>query len=108
MGIPGGVGTVNVADPALTTKDGTGLPPDVLKTVHGANLRMVVTFDASGRPVAEVILPGGQSGVPGAPHFADQVPDWAAGRYRRLLFTRAEVSAATESTTTFAKGRAAQ
>ena len=92
VGIEGGVGTVNVADPY------------VLKTVHGANLRMVVAFDASGAPAADVIIPGGQSGVPGSPHFGDQVQDWVDGRYRRLRFRRAEVDADAESTTVFRAG----
>lgn len=107
VGIQGGVGTVDVADPALISKDGSGAPPDVLKTVHGANLRMVVAFDAAGVPGAEVIIPGGQSGVPGQPHFADQVDDWANGRFRKLRFKRSDVDADVESTVTFKVGATA-
>jgi penicillin amidase len=106
VGIQGGVGTVDVAEPALASKEGTGTPPDVLKTVHGANLRMVVAFDAAGNPEAHVILPGGQSGVPGTPHFGDQVDSWANGRYIRMAFTRADVERAAESTVIFRAGAA--
>jgi penicillin amidase len=104
VGLAGGVGSVNVAEPVLSSGDNAGGPPDVLRVPDGPNLRMVVVFDAAGKPSAEVILPGGQSGVPGDRHFADQVGDWAAGRYRRLLFTRAEVEAAAESRTVFRQG----
>jgi penicillin G amidase len=29
---------------------------------------------------ASYVIPGGSSGDPGSPHFADQLPEWAAGR----------------------------
>jgi penicillin amidase len=102
--IPGGLGSVNVAEPALTSPDNAGGPPDELKVTAGANLRMIVTFDESGRPRAQVVIAGGQSGVPGHPHFADQIGDWAAGRYRPLPFTREEVEAAAESRHIFPAG----
>lgn len=60
------------------------------------------TFDAgpSRRYVAELrpdgirafeVLPGGESGVPGSPHYGDQVPLWLANGYHPLFFSRAEV-----------------
>jgi penicillin amidase len=101
IGIPGGIGTINVAEPVLSTSDNQGGPPDVLRVGSGPNLRMVVSFDASGRPSAEVILPGGQSERAGDPHFGDQVSDWANGRYRPLPFTRAEVDAAAAERSVF-------
>jgi penicillin amidase len=104
VGLAGGVGSVNVAEPVLSSADNAGGPPDVLRVTDGPNLRMVVVFDAQGRPSAEVILPGGQSGVPGEAHFADQVADWAAGRYRRLLFRRAEIEEEAESRVVFRQG----
>src|SRR5205814_590485 len=64
VAVGGGIGSVNVAEPPLTSKETNGTPPDALDVVHGPNLRMVVTFAADGKPSAEVVLPGGQSGVP--------------------------------------------
>jgi penicillin amidase len=104
VAIPGGVGTVNVADPKLSSRDTAGAPPDVLGVGHGVNLRLVVSFDGEGRPSAEFILPGGQSGDPGTAHFADQIEDWAGGRYRPLPFRREEVEAMAESRVVFPAG----
>lgn len=51
---------------------------------HGASWRMVValgdTIQAWG------IYPGGQSGNPGSPFYANQVESWAKGEYYPLLF----------------------
>ena len=37
------------------------------------------------------VLAPGQSGVPTSPHYDDQIADWLAGRYHRLLFDREDV-----------------
>lgn len=55
-----------------------------LKGVHGPSWRMVV--DLSGQPTGYGIYPGGQSGNPGSPHYAEFVADWATGRHYPLSF----------------------
>ena len=45
----------------------------------GPSWRMIVSLEQPVR--AEVVYPGGQSGRPGHPHYADMIDDWAAGRY---------------------------
>jgi penicillin amidase len=44
------------------------------------------------------VYPGGQSGNPASPHFADQIELWAAGRHHPLPFTRGAVEGAAAST----------
>lgn len=34
----------------------------------------------------------GQSGLPGSPHYADQIQDWFSGRYHPMLYSRASVN----------------
>ena len=55
-----------------------------LKSGHGPSWRMVV--DLSGQPRGFGIYPGGQSGNPGSPHYAEFVADWAAGKRYPLAF----------------------
>lgn len=48
----------------------------------GASWRMIVDF---GDPAGSIgVYPGGQSEQPTSPHYADQVPLWAAGDYVKL------------------------
>lgn len=42
------------------------------------------------------VLPGGQSGNPASPHYADGLSDWRDGRYHPFLFSRARIEEATE------------
>ncbi|EMR01185.1 penicillin acylase family protein [Cesiribacter andamanensis] len=51
---------------------------------HGASWRMVV---ALGSPIeAWGIYPGGQSGNPGSPYYANFLESWRKGEYNRLYF----------------------
>ncbi len=53
---------------------------------HGASWRMVVEL---GEPVkAWGIFPGGQSGNPGSPHYAEFAMKWASGEYYPLVFLK--------------------
>ena len=62
----------------------TGNTINAAKTDHGPSWRMVVQM---GKEIeAYGIYPGGQSGNPGSPHYADYIQDWAAGTYYRLQF----------------------
>ena len=58
----------------------------------GGGYRMIV--DMAVKP-AEMwaIDAGSESGVPGSPHYGDQMDDWVAGRYHRLPLDRAVVEA---------------
>jgi penicillin amidase len=51
---------------------------------HGASWRMIVEL---GSPVkAWVVYPGGQSGNPGSPHYANMISNWQNGQYYPALF----------------------
>jgi penicillin G amidase len=51
---------------------------------HGPSWRMVVQM---GKEIeAYGVYPGGQSGNPGSQYYADFLPNWAAGKYYRLVF----------------------
>ncbi len=52
---------------------------------HGPSWRMVVSLEKSGvRAIG--IYPGGQSGNPGSPYYANMVDPWAKGIYKTLHF----------------------
>ena len=53
-----------------------------------------VVYDLSDLDASRGILPTGQSGNPGSPHWNDQTDLWAAGDHRPLPFTRAAVEEA--------------
>ncbi|MBL8849611.1 MAG: penicillin acylase family protein [Planctomycetaceae bacterium] len=60
----------------------TGSEDDCLAAL-GAGYRMVADLsDPDG--VLHAIDAGSESGIPGSPHFADQVADWLSGRYHTL------------------------
>ena len=51
----------------------------------GPSWRMVVALDPN-RPQAWGVYPGGQSGNPGSPHYADQLETWRTGQLYPLLY----------------------
>lgn len=55
---------------------------------HGPSWRMVVQLT----PETEAygIYPGGQSGNPGSPYYADYVDDWVQGKYHKLWMMKKE------------------
>jgi penicillin G amidase len=56
------------------------------KKTHGPSWRMIVSL---GDPVvAYGVYPGGQSGNPGSPHYAEFVSNWAKGKYYTLQFLK--------------------
>jgi penicillin amidase len=61
----------------------------------GAEYRLLVDFSAPDRIWA--IQNAGNSGVPTSPHYADQFPDWLAGRYHTIPLDRAGVENDLES-----------
>jgi penicillin amidase len=56
---------------------------------HGPSWRMIVSLEKNGIK-AWGVYPGGQSGNPGSPYYANMVPMWAEGKYMSLQFTGAE------------------
>jgi penicillin amidase len=63
---------------------GWGNTVNAAKNDHGPSWRMVVQM--GNKIEAYGIYPGGQSGNPGSPNYADFLADWAAGKYYQLLF----------------------
>jgi penicillin amidase len=61
-----------------------------------ASLRMVIDVGAWGR--SRFVLPGGQSGNPLSPHYADQLPLWQRGEGVPIAWTEDEVRQATRHT----------
>jgi penicillin G amidase len=83
---PGSGHTVNVA--------GWGARRPPFRTGHGASQRHVVDMgDVDG--AGGFILPGGQSGIPFSPHYADQMPLWRDGRLWRIPLDRRAAEART-------------
>jgi penicillin G amidase len=83
---PGSMHTVNVA--------GWGARRPPFRTGHGASQRHVVDMgDVDG--AGGFILPGGQSGIPFSPHYADQMPLWREGRLWRIPLDRRAAEART-------------
>jgi penicillin G amidase len=65
------------------------------RITHGASVRLVM--DVGDWDKSLCINAPGQSGDPGSPHYADLAPLWAKGDYVPLLFSPAEIEAATET-----------
>src|SRR5262249_13027272 len=65
---------------------------------HGyiASLRMVA--DVGDWPQSRLVLPGGQSGNPLSPHYADQLPLWQRGEGIPIPWTDDQVRQATRET----------
>jgi len=81
---------------------GTGATVDVAGFQVDAEGRYRVMWGASQRHVSDMseaagwfILPGGQSGFPGGPHSADQLPRWLEGGLMRLPLTRDDAESRT-------------
>ena len=71
----------------LTVQGGPGaLNPSAGSGTHGASWRMVVELGPEVR--AWGTYPGGQSGNPVSPRYADRLPRWVAGELEPLVFPR--------------------
>ncbi len=46
---------------------------------HGPSWRMIISLEDTTH--AWIVVPGGQSGNPGSPHYSDQIETWARGQY---------------------------
>jgi penicillin amidase len=65
-------------------------------TTGGPHYRFLADLSEAGK--AQGVNTGGNSGNPASPHYADQFPEWLAGRYHPLWMDRAEVDANAEGT----------
>lgn len=79
--------TVDVANYGLRPTSATSL-----SFGSGANRRSVVEM-ASGAIVAKNVIPGGQDGVVGRPHFGDQIDLWLGNGYHDTYLYTADVVA---------------
>jgi acyl-homoserine-lactone acylase len=80
----------------------TTAPPDAAgkrAAVFGSSFRMVVEL-GNGPARAWSVAPYGNSDQPASPHFTDQMPLYAARKFRRVPFTRAEVEKEATARTT--------
>ena len=61
---------------------------------HGPSMRQITDFaDIDG---ALIVLPGGESGIPASPHYADDLRLWLKGQYHPLPLSRAAVESQLE------------
>jgi penicillin amidase len=75
----GGYQVIDRSDPNVR-----GARPEAFQYRAGPSRRFVAELRPDGaRP--EQVLPGGQSGVPGAKHYGDQLPLWLTNRFHPLL-----------------------
>jgi len=84
---PGSVGVLNQNSHAVR---------DRFWTTGGPHYRFLADLSESGR--AQGVNTAGNSGNPASPHYADQFPEWLAGRYHPLWMDRADVDAHAEGT----------
>ncbi len=75
------------------------LKPRTTRRIYGSLGNSFVAAVEFGPTVrAKAVMTGGESGNPASPHFADQAPLYAAGIFRDVYFTRADVRAHAERT----------
>jgi penicillin amidase len=89
----GGENTVNVSHSVFRTDLKI---PSKWVSRYGPIARTVGGFDADGKPHVFVNFPLGNVADRASAHFADALDGWVEGRYRKMLFERAEIEAATE------------
>jgi len=78
--------------------DGSGQTPNVGSFVSMRHIAIPGDWDST-----TLLIPLGQSGNPGSPHYKDQFGGWAMGYGGQFLFTAPAVKKATESITTFTR-----
>lgn len=99
--VPPAVGMGGDADTIQAAAYGwrQGAPFDV--TVLSVYRQVV---DLAAPEAAGFVIPGGASGDPGSPHFADQLAEWAQHRRVPMLSRWADIDAAAETTTVLRPG----
>jgi len=90
----GGLYTVDVGNFSWSDDGSSGLAPERGFIQHaGPNVRFAAELGDSGVRW-RAVLPGGESGFPGDPHYEDQIPAWLGNEKGDQPYTRAEVDAA--------------
>lgn len=88
---PGAIDTINVSDCSFFGGDGADQAEFV--SHDGSVYRMVLSFDAEGRPHATIDFSQGTSGEPGDAHFDDQNALWASAQHVDLPFFQPDIDA---------------
>ncbi len=100
IALGGGLASIAVARYAPTAAGKPVIAPDV---TEAPNARIVVEL-ASGNPTMRAVLPTGESGVLGDPHYADQLPLWQKAKLRDAHYRRDDVEAHTATRRVFRRG----
>jgi penicillin amidase len=95
VGMGGDADTIQAA--AYSWREGTPFGVTALSVY-----RQVV--DLAAPEAASFVIPGGASGDPGSPHFADQLAQWAEHRRVPMLSRWADIEAAAEASTVLRPG----
>ncbi|MGQ9612803.1 MAG: penicillin acylase family protein [Chloroflexus sp.] len=77
-------GDIDTVNRCYLPRDNAGM-----KITNGVSVRFI--FDLNDWDNSRAILPGGQSGHPASPHYADMIAAWRAGAYHPLLWSRSAV-----------------
>lgn len=77
-------GDIDTVNHCYLPRDNAGM-----KITNGVSVRFI--FDLNDWDNSRAILPGGQSGHPASPHYADMIAAWRAGAYHPLLWSRPAV-----------------
>jgi penicillin G amidase len=67
---------------------------DSFRVLHGASMRQITDLARPERALC--VLPGGESGIPSSPHYADLTPLWLKGEYHPLLMERDDIERSAE------------
>jgi penicillin amidase len=89
------LGAYAVGGNHLTVKMGLYHYTDPYRMVHGPSQRMIV--DLADPATALHVLPTGQSGLIGNPHYDDQIEMYLSGQYHPAWLLRTDVDRHTES-----------
>ncbi len=90
----GANGTVDVGSVGFFEGDAAeGKVRDTFATGSGSIYRMVASFDAEGRPQAEINFPRGASGDPSSAYWDNGLADWIEGTYQPLRFREEDLAA---------------
>jgi penicillin G amidase len=73
----------------LNIGGGTGIV-NATTSRTGPSWRMVVQLGKGNTVKGYGVYPGGQSGNPGSPHYADMIETWREGKLNELLFLQAK------------------
>ncbi len=100
VGLAGGQASIDVGHYGVTVDGKPVIRPDVFEA---PNCRVVIEL-LPGDVTMRAVLPTGESGVLGDPHYADQLDLWRLGKTRAAHFRRDDVEAQAQSKNVFPSG----